>query len=231
MNQVHPTAVIGPGVELGTDNIIGPHTVIYGPTIIGDRNWIGPHVVIGAPGESRGNPHPPLWDAPGPGQPIVIGDDNLIHEFVAVQASVHDQTRIGNRCFVMDKAHVPHDAQLGDDVTVACSVMIGGHSLIGDGANLGLSSVLHQFSVVGPGAMIGMGAVVTKHIPPFAIAYGAPARVRGANKVGMSRAGITDEVIDRVHRALAAGQVTDDSATELEPAVAWFHASVAQLAR
>ncbi|HMO70559.1 MAG TPA: hypothetical protein PKC84_02735, partial [Paracoccaceae bacterium] len=41
----------------------GPYTVIYGPTHIGDRNWIAPHVMIGAPGESRGNDHPPLWDA------------------------------------------------------------------------------------------------------------------------------------------------------------------------
>lgn len=228
MNRVHPTAVIGPGVELGDDNIVGPHTVIYGPTVVGDRNWIGPHVVIGAPGESRGNDHPPLWDAPGPGQPIVIGDDNVIHEFVAVQASVHSQTRIGNGCFIMDKAHVPHDAQLGDDVTVACSAMIGGHSLIGDGANLGLASVLHQFSVVGAGAMIGMGAVVTRHVPPFAIAYGAPARVKGANKVGMSRAGMADDLIERVHAALAAGDVPDEAAAEIAPALAWFRDSVAR---
>lgn len=222
MNQIHPTAIIGPGVTLGDDNIIGPHAVIYGPTVIGDRNWIGPHVVIGTPGESRGNPHPPLWDAPGPGPAIEIGNDNILHEFVSVQAAVEDQTKIGNNCFIMDKAHVPHDAQLGDGVTVACSVMIGGHCHIGDGANLGLSSVLHQRLVVGAGAMIGMSAVVTKPIPPYAIAYGTPARVKGANRVGMSRAGVDDAVIDAVHEAYTNGELPDPAPAALSDAYAWF---------
>lgn len=231
MNQVHPTAVVGPGVELGDDNIVGPYAVIYGPTVIGDRNWIGPHVVIGTPGDSRGNAHPPLWDAPGSGQPIVIGNDNIFHEFATIHASVYDQTRVGSDCFLMDKAHVSHDVHLGDRVTLTSSVMLGGHCHIGDGTNLGLSTVVHQFTVIGPGAMIGMGSVVTKHIPPFAIAYGSPVRVQGANRIGMSRAGIADDVIDLVHADLTAGRVPSVSSPDLEPARSWFDANVAGAAR
>ncbi|MCO5313846.1 MAG: hypothetical protein M9952_13025 [Microthrixaceae bacterium] len=228
MNQIHSTAIIGPGVELGEDNIVGPHAVLYGPTVLGNGNWIGPHVVIGTPGESKGNPHPPLWDKPGPGPAITIGDDNIIHEFVAIQASLSDQTKIGDRCFIMDKAHVPHDAQLGNDVTVACSVMIGGHSRIGDGANLGLASVLHQFMVVGAGAMIGMNSVVTRPIPPFSIAYGSPARVKGANRVGMSRAGIAPNVVEALHTAFVSEIELDSDvmAPELQAAFDWFNQAV-----
>ena len=62
MNQMHPTAVIGPDVKLGTGKTIGPYAVLLGNTEIGDDNWIGPHVVIGSPGEMRGGEHPVLWD-------------------------------------------------------------------------------------------------------------------------------------------------------------------------
>ena len=61
-NRIHPTAVLGEGVELGEDNVIGPFAVIAGPVRIGDGNWIGPHVTIGTPGEDRHRPHPAAWD-------------------------------------------------------------------------------------------------------------------------------------------------------------------------
>ena len=38
---VHPTAVVGPGVELGTGVEIGPHAVLLGPCRIGDGVRIG----------------------------------------------------------------------------------------------------------------------------------------------------------------------------------------------
>jgi UDP-N-acetylglucosamine acyltransferase len=46
--------------------------------------------------------------------------------------------------------------------------------------------------------MVGMASVVTKDIPPFAIAYGSPARVNGINKVGLERAPMTAEMIERI---------------------------------
>ena len=33
MNEIHPTAIIGPGVELGDGNIVGPYAVIQGPCV------------------------------------------------------------------------------------------------------------------------------------------------------------------------------------------------------
>ena len=44
MNEIHPTAIIGPEVKLGKNNRILPYVVLDGPLSIGDDNLIGPHV-------------------------------------------------------------------------------------------------------------------------------------------------------------------------------------------
>lgn len=192
-------------MELGRGNVIGPYTVILGPCRIGDDNWIGPHVVIGTPGEMRGGSHPAVWDGDRGTGETVIGNRNVVREFVTIQQGVVSSTRVGDDCYVMTKAHVPHDGVLGDRVTVSCSVMIGGHSVIGEGANLGLGAVLHQHLAVGAGAMVGMGSVVTRDVSPYAMAFGNPARTRGANRVGLERAGVDADRIEAIDAALRSG--------------------------
>lgn len=39
-------------------------------------------------------------------------------------------TRIGNDCYLMTQLHVPHDAQIENDVTLSNSAQLGGHSII-----------------------------------------------------------------------------------------------------
>jgi UDP-N-acetylglucosamine acyltransferase len=212
VNHIHPGVIIGPDVHLGTGNVIGPGTVLLGPMTIGDDNWIGPSVAVGTPGEMRHGAHPRPWDEPmGTGR-VVIGDRNVIREFVTVQASETGTTRIGNDCYIMTKAHVPHDGRVEDGVTVSCSVLIGGHSIVQAGVTLGLGTVIHQRSTIGAGAMVGMGSVITKDVPPYAMAYGSPARVKGVNRVGMERSGIASEVIaalDEVYRSSDPSSVED----------------------
>jgi UDP-N-acetylglucosamine acyltransferase len=228
VNKIHPTAVIGPDVQLGDGNAIGPYTVIFGRCVIGDGNWIGPHVAIGTPGEMKGGHHYVPWDGDESDGTIVIGNGNVIREFATVQQSASSVTRIGDNGYFMTKCHVPHDAIIGDDVTVSCSVMIGGHSIIGDRANLGLGTVIHQRLAIGSGAMVGMGSVVTRHVPPFAMAYGSPARVKGANRVGLQRAGLDDAVIDQVITSLDSGNL-DQLRSVLPEGMAHFDDSVRHL--
>jgi UDP-N-acetylglucosamine acyltransferase len=200
VNAIHPSAVIGPEVVFGRDNIVSPYAVILGPCRIGDRNWIGPHTSIGTPAQIRGGAHVAGWTTPETSAGVVIGDDNVIREFATVHQPTEAITRIGSNCFLMAYAHVPHDADIADDVTLSNATQIGGHTVIGTGANLGLGTMVHQRLAIGGGAMVGMGSVVTKDVPPFAIVYGAPARIAGANKVGLERAGYDTATIDALTR-------------------------------
>jgi UDP-N-acetylglucosamine acyltransferase len=194
-SQVHATAIIGPGVELGVDAVIGPFVVLTGPCRIGDRAWIGAHAVIGAAPEIRGHEPGLPWGGETSDLGVEVGDDTTLRELTTMHRGTHRVTRIGSRCLVMNKSHIGHDAVIGDDVTLSPHATVGGHAEIGDGATIGMASTLHQRRLVGPGAMVGMGAVVTRDVPPYAKAYGSPARVRAVNEVGMRRSGISEDDI------------------------------------
>jgi UDP-N-acetylglucosamine acyltransferase len=50
--------------------------------------------------------------------------------------------------------------------------------------------------------MVGMGSIVTRHVPPFALTFGSPAKPHGCNRVGMQRQGYEDSVIDSLDESL-----------------------------
>jgi UDP-N-acetylglucosamine acyltransferase len=201
MNQIHPSAVIGPDVSMGSNNSIGPYCVIYGKVTIGDDNWIGPNVVIGTPGEMRGVRHFVPWADEQSADEVRIGSGNVIREFTAIQQGAQNPTTIGDDCYIMDKAHIAHDLRVGSGVTIACGVMFAGHVIVGDGANIGLGAVVHQRLAIGQGAMVGMGSVVTRDVPPYVLSYGSPARFHGANRVGLERHGVESSTIEKVASA------------------------------
>ncbi|HEV7193332.1 MAG TPA: UDP-N-acetylglucosamine acyltransferase [Jatrophihabitantaceae bacterium] len=234
MNHIHPTAVVGDGVQLGDGNVIGPFAVLLGPLRLGSRNWIGPHVVIGTPAEIRGIDHgaagtdlPPAPDADPVGTGITIGDDNVLREYTTVHQGHYGRTVLGSNCYIMNKVYIGHDNVIGDAVTMASSATLGGHVHVDDGANLGMGAIVHQRRVIGATAMVGMGSVVTRDIAPYALAYGNPCRVHRANTVGMTRAGIAAETVARVDAAYRTGDIARiDGDAALTAAWNRWHAAV-----
>jgi UDP-N-acetylglucosamine acyltransferase len=214
-NVIHPSAVIGPGVDIGTGNTIGPYAVVLGPTRLGSGNWIGPHVCIGTPAQIRGGAHGAGWATADDGNGVVIGNGNVIREFATIHQPTEAATVIGDDCYLMAYAHVPHDARLGDRVTMANSTQVGGHTVIGRDATLGLGVTVHQRRWIGAGSIVGMGSVVTRDVPPFAVATGSPARMTGVNAIGMQRQDYDDAVIRAVSSHL--GGEVDAAAWALLP--------------
>jgi len=190
INSIHPTSIIEPGVVLGHSNRIGPYCHIYNGVQIGDGNIFEGYASVGSPAEKRG-----FFSLKSP-HGVVIGNENVIREFVTVNAGTRRHTVMGNNCTMLRGSHLSHDSILEDGVTVSCTAMIGGESHVMIGANLGLGAVLHQFSVVGSYSMIGMGAVCTKtlQMKPGGVYVGNPARYLKQNSIGLKRAGIDGPV-------------------------------------
>jgi len=187
MNYIHPTAIIGPNVEMGEDNYIGPFCIIgypaehkeFWPTPLQDKDvYIG---LVGYLKMTSVGSYPFLPDDVGK---IKIGNNNVITGHVTIDAGTEGVTEIGDNNWFLKHSHVGHDVKLGNDNTISCGAKIGGHCKIGSNVNIGLNAVIHQRKEIPDGIMIGMGAVVTKRTElQTGMKYaGNPARLLGENK-------------------------------------------------
>lgn len=212
-NRIHPTAVIEGDVVIGEGNIIGPYVTISGPVTIGDENWIGAGVVIGAPPEYRIVDHLNINSTEFAG--VVIGNNVVIREGAQIHQGLKRATTVSDETFIMNQSYVAHDCLLERGVTLASSVLLAGTVTLGDKANLGMGVQVHQGVSIGALTMVGMGAVVTQDIPDYSKSFGVPARIKGANVIGLQRAGIQDSQIEKVVEILSSGMSTKEMRKEL----------------
>jgi UDP-N-acetylglucosamine acyltransferase len=201
---IHPTAVVDPRAELDTGVVVGPYAVIGPEVVIGEGSSVGPHVVIdgrvrmGArnrvfPGACIGLEPQDLKYNGAPTE-VVIGDDNAIRECVTINRATAEgeQTRLGNGNLLMAYSHLGHNCHLGDRIVVANNVAIAGHVVIGDRAVIGGVLGIHQFVHIGKLAMVGGMSRIDRDIPPFMIVEGHPGRLRGLNRIGLKRSGLSE---------------------------------------
>ena len=222
-NAIHPTAMVHPDVELGSGNVIGAYSIIEAGCSIGDHNLIGPHAVIGTPAQGR-DFSTNTEDLHG----VRIGSGTVLREFSSVHQGTWRTTSVGDRCYIMKGAHVPHDVVLGTDVMLSSAAHVGAHCWVGAGANVGTGVVMHQYTCVGALAMIGLQTAVVRDVPPGGLVAGVPGRLRGANIVGLRRAGHDDATIDAAERLLAGDETVPTPAvpTALEAAFIEFDEQV-----
>jgi UDP-N-acetylglucosamine acyltransferase len=198
--EIHPTAVvspeakladdavirayctIGPHVAIGSGTVVGPHVAIDGWTTIGDRNQIYPFASLGYP--------PQDISYRGEETLLILGDDNIIRENATIHRGTprgKGVTRIGSHNYIMAYAHVAHDCSIGNHVVMANAATLGGHVEIGDWATLGGLVAIHQFIRIGTYAFIGGKSGLRMDMPPYMLAFGAPAKLYGPNLVGLRR--------------------------------------------
>ncbi len=193
---VGPFSIIGGQVELGRETVIGSHVVIDGNTTIGEKNRIYPFVSVGLPPQDIGYQ--------GEDTRVIIGDENIIREFVTINRATTKQdrvTKIGNNNYLMAYAHIAHDCTLGNSIIMSNAATLGGHIEIGDHAIIGGLVAIHQFVRIGPYAFIGGKSATVKDIPPFMIASGDRVKLYGLNHTGLKREGFSNEVINDLKRA------------------------------
>lgn len=194
--EVGAYAFIGPDVQIGPNTRVGPHAVVQGPTRIGADNAIFQFASVGsAPQDKKYKGEPTRLE---------IGDRNVIRECVTLnRGTTKDEgvTRIGNDNLFMAYAHVAHDCQVGNQCVLANNATLGGHVHLGDWVIMGGLSAIHQFCKVGAHAFIANNAAVTRDVPPYVMAVGQPAAAHSVNAEGLKRRGFTPEHIRNIRNA------------------------------
>lgn len=182
---------IGTGVEISKGNVIYPNTFLRGKIKIGRSNNLGPNLFIeGKVSIGSGNliSYSHITNSR-------IGSNNEIGPFARLRdnAVVGNNSKVGNFVEVKnskigDNARISHlsyigDATLGKKVNIGAGTITANYNsitgkknrtIIKDKAATGSNSVLVAPVIIGEGALVAAGSVVTKNVPPRALAITRP---------------------------------------------------------
>jgi len=176
-------------VNLGRRSFISPRADIACPELhIGQQVFIDDLVTLYAHRDGGG---------------VSIGDHSSIQRFTILETIRGGGIRIGNNSHIQSGCNLTAalgSIRIGDHVQLAprCAlypyqhgisdletpiakqpITSKGDIIIEDNVWLGVGVIVTDGVTIGQGAVVGAGAVVTKDIPPLAIAVGTPAKVVG----------------------------------------------------
>jgi UDP-N-acetylglucosamine acyltransferase len=200
MKQIHNNAIVEQGAVIG-DNVtinancfiskdakIGNNTVlhqgacIYGYTDIDEGNEIFSYSVLGSV--------PQDLKYQGEKVELIIGKNNKIREFTLFNPGTKGGgsiTKIGDGNLFMGYVHVAHDCIIGDSCIFANAVTLAGHVEVDNFAVIGGMTPVHQFVKIGELSMVAGASALSQDLPPYCLAEGNRAILRGLNLTGLRR--------------------------------------------
>ncbi len=90
---------------------------------------------------------------------------------------------------------------MGDHVVFSNNGTLAGHVQVGDYAVMGGLTAVHQFCRIGRFAITGGCSKIVQDVPPFMIADGNPAEIRGVNLIGLERKNYPPERVKFIKEA------------------------------
>ena len=153
------------GTVIGDNATIRPNSTIYCKVTIGNNLRTGHNIMI------REN--------------TTIGDNVLI----GTNTIIDGNTTVGSNVSIQGNVYIPTNTTIEDNVFIGpCAVLANDKypirkkydlkgPVIEKGASIGANSTILPGIDVGEGAMVAAGALVTKDVPPWKLAIGAPAKV------------------------------------------------------
>ncbi len=219
--SIAPYAFVSSEAVIGEGTTIAQGACIYGKTTIGKNNRIFSHAVLGSvPQDLKYN---------GEEVELIIGDNNTIREFTLFNpgtAGGGSKTIIGSHNLFMGYVHVGHDSIIGSHCIFANAATIAGHVEIGDHVVIGGMTPVHQFVHIGDYAMVAGASALSQDVPPFCMAEGNRAGLRGLNLTGLRRKLERDDIneLKSAYRELfEKGRPLKDAAQELLDGTANHH--------
>lgn len=200
MANIHPTAIVEDGAQIGENVKIGAYTYIAKDVKIGDNTTVGSHTLIeGITTIGKGNQifsHAVVGSIPqdlkysGERVELIIGDNNKIREFTLINPGTiggGSVTKIGNNNLLMGYVHIAHDVIIGNNCILANAATLAGHVELGDGVVVGGLTPIHQFVKIGDLAMVAGASALSQDVPPYCLVEGNRAYLRGLNLTGLRR--------------------------------------------
>ncbi len=150
---VHPTAVVEPGARLEDNVRVWHFSHVEAGARVGEGTSVGQNCYIG--------------------RNVSIGKDCKLQNNVSVYEGVtlEDGVFCGPSCVFTNDLTPRARYPKGSARFVPTRVE--------EGASIGANATVVCGHTIGRCAMVGAGAVVTRDVPPYALALGAPAQVRG----------------------------------------------------
>jgi UDP-3-O-[3-hydroxymyristoyl] glucosamine N-acyltransferase len=188
---VEAHAVVGAGVAVGADSHLYPGATLYSGSQLGRRVIVHAGARIGSDGFGyvfRDGAHEKI---PHVGRCIIeddveVGanttidrgsiDDTVVGAGTKIDNLVHiaHNVRIGRLCLLMAQVGLAGSTVIEDGAIVAGQVGVAGHLTIGDDAVI--TSKCTITADVGERAFVGANSVVSRPVPPYTVAVGAPAK-------------------------------------------------------
>ncbi|MEM8775106.1 MAG: acyl-ACP--UDP-N-acetylglucosamine O-acyltransferase [Pseudomonadota bacterium] len=200
--EIHPSAVVEDGAEIGEGCVVGPfcivgaqvtlcegvelksHVVVTGDTTIGEDSIVFSFSVIGEIPQDK--------KFGGEKTRLEIGARNRIREHVTINTGTEGGgglTKLGDDGLLMAGVHVAHDCHIGDRVILVNHAGLAGHCIVEDDVIVGGISGIHQHVRLGRGAIIGALTMVTNDVIPYGLVQAPRGSLHGLNLVGLKRRG------------------------------------------
>jgi len=145
----HPSAIVDEGCNIGAGTKIWHFSHIMTGCTLGEKCNIGQNVVV-SPGVILGN-NVKVQNNVSIYEGVICDDDVFLGPSMVFTNVTNPRSAV-NRRGQYSKTHVGKGVSIGANATIVC-----GHD-------------------IGPYAFIGAGAVVTKHIKPYSLVVGNPAK-------------------------------------------------------
>ncbi len=192
-STIGKNAIIGEGVIIGyptadilkqaTSSEINIEDLDFKGAVIGDNSIVRSNSIIYTDVETGSNLRT--------GHNVLIREETLTGNNVLIGTNtiIDGHTRIGNNVSIQGNVYIPLNVTIEDHVFIGpCAVLANDKypvrkksdlkgPILRYGASIGANATLLPGVNIGEGAMVAAGALVTKDVPAWKLAIGAPARI------------------------------------------------------